>query len=147
MSAVQDHKLERADAQRMLSEVLNRFVTRATTLNRVRGLRGKQPGFDRELWQTLAHQGWLGVHVPEEYGGQGLGFMELRIVAEALGGALIPEPFTACAVLATGALLHGDNYALKKKLLPQMAAGKLIVSLAWQEDLEGTELRAALKAT
>ena len=146
MSAVLNDESGRDDAQRMLSDAVTTFTSRATTLKRVRGLRDTQPGFDRNLWQSIADQGWLGIQVPEEYGGQGLGFSELRIIAEGLGGALIPEPVTACGVLATGALLYGDNEALKKKLLPQMVEGKLIVSLAWQEGLTSTDVKAGLKA-
>ena len=150
MSAVMKNEQadsEREDAQRMLADAVDTFVTRGTTVKRVRELRDTQPGFDRNLWQSIADQGWLGIHVPEQYGGQGLGFAELRIVAQALGGALIPEPLTACAVLATGAILHGDNEALKQKLLPQMVEGKLIVGLAWQESLSSLDLSASLKAT
>ncbi len=146
MSAVPRDISERDDDRRMLADAVTTFVERATSIKRVRALRDTQPGFDRNLWNSLAEQGWLGIHVPEQYGGQGLGFTELGIVARGLGGALIPEPVTACAVLATGALLHGDNEALKKKLLPQMVAGKLIVSLAWQESLTSTDLKASLKA-
>lgn len=147
MSAVLNDVSGHIEAQRMLADAVVTFVTRATTLKRTRELRDTEPGFDRNLWQSIADQGWLGIHVPEEYGGQGLGFSELRVVAEGLGGMLFPEPFTACAVLATGALLHGENEALKKKLLPQMVGGKLIVGLAWQEDSASTNLGAALTAT
>ncbi len=147
MSAVMNDTAGRDDDRRMLEDAVTTFVTRATTLKRVRGLRDTQPGFERNLWASIAEQGWLGIHVPEQYGGQGLGFTELGIVAQGLGGALLPEPITACAVLATGALLYGDNEALKKKLLPQMVEGKLIVSLAWQEGLVSTDLKATLKAT
>ena len=96
MSAVLNDDSGRSDAQRMLADAVTTFVSRATSLKRVRGLRDTQPGFDRNLWQSIAEQGWLGIQVPEQYGGQGLGFSELRIVAEGLGGALIPEPVTAC---------------------------------------------------
>ena len=130
MSAVMRDDAERQDAQRMLADAVNTFVTRATSIKRVRGLRDTQPGFDKNLWMSIAEQGWLGIHVPEQYGGQGLGFSELRIVAQTLGGALIPEPLTACAVLATGAILHGDNEALKQKLLPRMVEGKLKIGRA-----------------
>ena len=147
MSAVLNDESGRQDAQRMLSDAVDTFVARATTIKRVRGLRDTQPGFDRNLWQSVADQGWLGIHVPEIYGGQGLGFGELRVVAEGLGGALMPEPVTACSVLATGALHYGDNEALKKNLLPKMVEGKLIVCLAWQESLTSTDLKASVKAT
>jgi len=127
------------DEHRLLRDAVAGFAARATNLQRVRTLRGTEPGFDRSLWTAMAAQGWLGIVVPEAYGGQGLGFAEMRIVVETLGGALIPEPLTACAVLATRALVHGDNEALKRRLLPQMVEGSVIVSLAWQEDNAGTE--------
>jgi len=136
-----------SDEQRMLADAVTTFVARATNLKRVRALRGTEPGFDKNLWASIAEQGWLGIVIPEQYGGQGLGFSEMRMVAEGLGGALMPEPVTACAVLASRALLHGDNEALKKKLLPQMAEGKLIVALAWQEGNTGTDQTAKLAAT
>ena len=138
---------ERDDAQRMLQDAVTTFVARATSPKRIRALRDTEPGFDRNLWRSIAEQGWLSVLVPESHGGMGLGFAEMRIVAEGLGGALIPEPVSACAVLATRALLHGDNEALKQRLLPKMGAGETIVSLAWQESGVGTNLKASLRAT
>ncbi len=136
-----------SDEQRMLADAVTTFVGRATNLKRVRALRDTEPGFDRNLWASIAEQGWLGIVVPEQYGGQGLGFGEMRVVVEGLGGALMPEPVTACAVLASRALLHGDNEALKKKLLPQMVAGKLVIALAWQEGNTGTDQAAKLTAS
>ena len=152
MSAVsnainEDLSDERADAQRMLEDAVTTFVARATSPKRIRALRDTEPGFDRNLWSSIAEQGWLGVLVPESYGGMGLGFAEMRIVAEGLGGALIPEPVTACAVLATRALLHGDNDALKQRLLPKMVAGETMLALAWQEGNAGTNPKAELRAT
>ncbi len=90
-----------SDEQRMLADAVTTFVGRATNLKRVRALRDTEPGFDRNLWASIAEQGWLGIVVPEQYGGQGLGFGEMRVVVEGLGGALIPEPVIACAVLAS----------------------------------------------
>ena len=58
-----------ADARRMLSDAVGAFVARKTTLNRVRGLRATEPGFDRALWREMADLGWLGILVPERYGG------------------------------------------------------------------------------
>jgi len=138
---------ERLDARRMLNDAVANFVSRVTDLRRVRALRDTEPGFDKNLWHTIAAQGWLGILVPESYGGLGLGFGEMRIVVEALGGELIPEPVTACAVLATRVLLHGDNEVLKKKLLPQVVEGKTIVALAWQEGNTGTDPKSSVTAT
>ena len=86
-----------SDEVRMLQDAVTTFVARVTDLKRVRSLRRTEPGFDRKLWEQLAEQGWLGVVLPEAYGGTDLGFAAMRAVCEGLGGALIPEPVTACA--------------------------------------------------
>jgi alkylation response protein AidB-like acyl-CoA dehydrogenase len=81
----------------------------------------------------MADLGWLGIALPERYGGMGLGLTETAIVAEGLGRALAPEPYTASAVLAAGALAAGDNEGLKQELLPRVVSGEYLPALAWQE--------------
>jgi alkylation response protein AidB-like acyl-CoA dehydrogenase len=107
---------------------------------RVRRLRGTRPGFDRSVWQEMAGMGWLGVLIPETHEGLGLGMEAAVIVAEQLGRALYPEPYSASAVLATLALLHGDSPELKQRVLPQLAAGKIVASLAWQDERGGLDV-------
>ncbi len=123
----------------MLRDSAAAFAAKETSIARVRSLRETQPGFDRGVWKKIANQGWLGILIPEGYGGIGLGLSEMRIVAEELAKALVPEPLNACAVLAAGVLLYGDNDALKKALLPQIAAGDLIAGLAHQESQGGID--------
>ena len=116
---------------------------------RVRRLRGTDPGFERSVWKEMAGMGWLGILVPEENGGLGLDLRAALIIAEQLGRALYPEPYGASAVMATLALLHGDSTALKQSLLPQLAAGEIIASLAWQGErggLDGCECPAEVNA-
>jgi len=108
-------------------------VTRGTDLKRVRRLRGTRPGFERAVWQQMAEFGWLGILVPEQYGGLGLGCAEMAVVAGGTAGALTPEPLSAAVVLAGGAIARGDNADLKHELLEGLVAGKLIPALAWQE--------------
>jgi len=109
------------------------FLARGTDIARVRRLRGKPPGFERAVWRQMAEFGWLGILVPENCGGLGLGCAEMAIVAEGAARALVPEPLTAAAVLAAGAIARGDNAGLKHELLAGLVAGKLIPALAWQE--------------
>ncbi len=130
---------ENADTRRMLGDAVAAFVARKTTLNRVRVLRDTEPGFDRALWREMARLGWLGILVPEAYGGHGMGFAEMRIVAEGVAAAVMPEPLNACAVLASRTLVGGDNEALKRRLVTQIVAGDLIVALAWQESGGSTD--------
>jgi alkylation response protein AidB-like acyl-CoA dehydrogenase len=117
----------------LLRESVGDFVTRRTGIARVRALRGTVPDYDRAMWREIAALGWLGVSIPEQYGGFGLGLSDAAIIAEGLSRALSPEPFTAAAVLAAGALVGSDNEPLKRELLPAIVSGERIPALAWQE--------------
>ncbi|MEA3157395.1 MAG: hypothetical protein QOK44_4984 [Betaproteobacteria bacterium] len=126
------------------------FSTRGTDLKRVRSLRGTRPGYERRVWTAMADLGWLGILIPEAYGGLGLGVTEAATVAEALAPALIPEPYTAACVLATGAIVYGDNPELQARLLPDIASGKLLPALAWQEyfnQLDPTAVKSVAAAS
>jgi alkylation response protein AidB-like acyl-CoA dehydrogenase len=81
----------------------------------------------------MAEFGWLGILVPEAYGGLGLGCTEMAIVAAGTASALTPEPLTSAAVLAGGVIARSDNETLKRELLESLVAGALIPALAWQE--------------
>ena len=127
----------------MLRESVADFVARGTDIARVRRLRGTPAEYDREVWRKMAELGWLGILVPEQYGGTGLGLAEAAIVAEGLARALVPEPFVAAAVLAATAVVDGDNAALKTQLLPQIVAGEILPALAWQERAGELDVSAA----
>jgi alkylation response protein AidB-like acyl-CoA dehydrogenase len=117
----------------LLKDSVGDFIERGMDIARVRALRGTPGEYDRAVWRQMAELGWLGISIPEAYGGMGLGLSEAAIVAEGLGRALAPEPYTACAVLAASAIAASDNEALKQDLLPAIAAGERIAALAWQE--------------
>jgi alkylation response protein AidB-like acyl-CoA dehydrogenase len=124
------------------------FVARATDLARVRRLRATSTEYDRALWKKMAELGWLGILVPEHYGGLGLGLAEMAIVAKGLARALAPEPLTAAAVTAATALVAAENEALKREQLPRLVAGDLLPVLAWQEEVGGLDPAAIqLRAT
>jgi alkylation response protein AidB-like acyl-CoA dehydrogenase len=109
------------------------FTSRATDIARVRRLRGTSAEHDRAVWNKMAELGWLGILVPECYGGLGLGLSEMAVVARGLARSLMPEPLTAAAVLAGTALAACDNETLKSEQLPRLAAGETLPALAWQE--------------
>lgn len=117
----------------LLKESVADFVARGTDIARMRRLRGTPHEYDRAIWRQMAELGWLGIALPEAYGGMGLGLREAALVAGGLARALVPEPFTASAVLAAGALAACDNDALNHGLLPSFIAGDTILALAWQE--------------
>ena len=117
----------------LLQQSVADFVTRRMTIARVRGLRGTVPEYDRAMWREIAALGWLGIAIPERYGGMGLGLSDAAIVAEGLSRTLAPEPFTSAAILAAGALAACDNETLKRDVLPSIVNGERVPALAWQE--------------
>ena len=114
---------------------------RATTSPRTRRsrscravLEGNKP-YDPTLWKGVAEMGWLGTAVPEAYGGAGLSHLELVLIAQELGRALAPIPFSSSVYLATEAILQAGSEAQKQKYLPKLAAGETIGTLALAEGL------------
>jgi alkylation response protein AidB-like acyl-CoA dehydrogenase len=108
-------------------------------------------GYDREVWTQMAEQlGLAGLIIPEEHGGAGFGYVELLIVMEEMGRALLCAPYLGTAVLSANALLHCADAATQKELLAGIASGEKIVSVAHAEpngrwDLAGIEMRARAK--
>src|SRR4051794_29028116 len=117
----------------LLKESVADFVARRMSVARARALRNTAAEYDRALWKEIAALGWLGVCIPEQYGGMSLGVTEAAAVAEGLARVLAPEPFTAAAVLAAGALVRCDNEGIKRELLPAFVSGERVLAMAWQE--------------
>jgi len=108
----------------MLKDSAAAIAPRKGDLGRIRALRFTEPGFDRGTWRQMCEMGWLGLGIPEDDGGSGLGAREFCGLAEELGAALVPEPLIAAAMAAR--LLPADH-------LPEVLAGERIVLAAWQE--------------
>ena len=116
----------------MLSNSVTDFA-RGVDLARVRKLSESRTECDRAVWKQMADLGWLGVLAPEQYGGMGLKLADMAIVAQGLARALVPEPLTAVAVLATRVLADSTNESLKAKLLEALISGDLLPATAWHE--------------
>jgi alkylation response protein AidB-like acyl-CoA dehydrogenase len=122
-----------SDAQKMLKTQARDFLKNAcpTTVPR-RILDGNEP-YAAELWKGIVDLEFTGISIPEQYGGIGYGYLELCCVAEELGRAVAPVPFSSSVYLATEAILAAGSEEQKKKYLPQLAAGKLIGTFALAE--------------
>src|SRR6266700_171224 len=104
-----------SDEQKQMRDQARKFLAEKCSPKAVRVvLDGKEP-YDRELWKGLAEMGFLGVAIPEEFGGAGAGHLELCVVAEEMGRALAPVPFSSTVYLAAEALLIAGSDAQKKK--------------------------------
>ncbi len=137
--------LEVSPEQRELRESVRRFLAERAPLPRVRELMDATDAMDADVWRQAADQlGLQGIAIPEEYGGAGFSFAEQAIMLEELGGALYTGPYLASAVLAATALLASDDEGARRDLLPGIASGQTIATLAFTEDggswdLEGSE--------
>jgi alkylation response protein AidB-like acyl-CoA dehydrogenase len=91
-------------------------------------------GYDPAVWSQMAEQmGLQGLAIPEEFGGSGYGFIELGVVLEEMGRALLCAPFFSTVVLAASALLQSGDDAAKKELLPKLASGETTATVAFTE--------------
>jgi hypothetical protein len=135
-----------SDDQKQLRDQARKFLTEKCPPKAVRAvLDGKAP-YDKELWKSLAEMGFLGVAIPEEFGGAGAGHLELCVIAEEMGRALAPVPFSSTVYLAAEALLLAGDDAQKKKWLPKIASGEAIGTLALFEGA-GNPSPKAIKLT
>lgn len=135
-----------SDDQKQLRDAARKFLGEKWPPGAVRAvLDGKAP-YDRELWKGLAEMGFLGVAIPEEFGGAGAGHLELCVIAEEIGRALAPVPFSSTVYLAAEALLLAGSGAQKRKWLPAIASGEALGTLALFEGT-GNPSPRALKLT
>lgn len=124
---------EFSDEQRMLREQASSFLAEKSPLTAVREIYEGDALYQRELWQEMAALGWMSTTIPEEYGGIGLGSLELCVVAEELGRSLAATPFSSSVYLATEALLMAGNEQQKHAYLPGLASGERIGCFALSE--------------
>jgi alkylation response protein AidB-like acyl-CoA dehydrogenase len=122
----------------LLRESAANFAHGEQDMKKLRERRGTGQGFDSSLLSKMTELGWFGIVVPEEFGGLDLGFTELSVVLQELGRGLLAEPLVS-NVLAVRTLCHGTNENLKFRLLPRLAEGNLLASVAWQEGNGGLE--------
>ena len=122
------------DEQEQFRSALRRFLTDKSPTTEVRRLMATAEGYDPQVWRQLSAELALpGVHIPEQYGGAGFGMIELGIVMEELGRALLCAPYFSTAVLAANAILNAGSEAQKKALLPALASGDRLAALAITE--------------
>jgi alkylation response protein AidB-like acyl-CoA dehydrogenase len=138
-----------SEEQEELRRSVRRFLEDKSPSTEVRRLMETTEGFDRAAWEQMANQlGLQSLGIPEEYGGAGFGYVELIVVFEEMGAALLCAPYFATVALAANALLSSGDEGAKKDLLPGIASGETIATLALTEDSGRWDLDAvSLAAT
>jgi len=127
--------------QELLRSVVRDYLRKKTPTTYARAMMDDPLGTTEEVWRGIAELGWLGLTVPEAYGGSGLGFLDLAIVMEETGAVVLPGPFMSTTALATPAIVRHGTESQKQRHLPEIAAGKARATLAfaespgrWEED-------------
>ena len=133
-----------SEEQKLLQQTARDYLAEHCGLGVVRAVLESDGGYSRDLWKGVAELGWLGVAVPEEYGGAGYGYLELAMIAGELGRALAPIPFGSTVYLAAEAISRSGSDEQKKKYLTPIAAGDAIGTLACNEKL-GTLTEAGIE--
>ncbi len=120
--------------QEEFRNVLRRFLEEKSPPTTVRRLMETDAGWNRDSWRELNQQlGLTAVHIPEAYGGQGFSFVELGIVLEEMGRALLCAPYFGSIAMAATAIMNAATEAQKRDILPAIADGETIATLAVTE--------------
>ena len=121
------------ETQTMLQNAAREFMGDQVPKSRVLEIDDSESGFDPELWQQMAEQGWPMLTIPAEYGGLGEGWVELGVISEVMGYYACPSPLLSSAVLSAQAILAAGSEDQKQAMLPGIAEGQQIYTLAYTE--------------
>ena len=139
--------LDFSEEQLMLRDAARDFLTKRLPKKTVKEMEESQSGYTPEIWKELAELGWMGLVLPEKYGGAGMAFLDLAVLLEEMGRACLPGPFFSTVLLGALPILDFGTEEQKNEYLPRIANGTAIFTLAWTEDngaydASGIRLRA-----
>ncbi|MDP6559796.1 MAG: acyl-CoA dehydrogenase family protein, partial [Candidatus Binatia bacterium] len=136
------------EEQEMLRRTARDFLGKECPKTVVRAMEKDEKGYSPEMLRKPAELGWTGLVFPEEYGGSEGSFLDLAIILEEMGRALLPGPFISTVVLGGLPILYAGSDEQKKTFLPRVAEGDLNITLALTEpnaryDAAGVEVKAS----
>lgn len=116
-----------------LRDEARKFLAAQSGREKARAVMDGDATHDAALWRQIAELGWAGLRIPEEYGGLGLSILELCVLAEEVGRALTPVPFTSSVLMATELLMASGHAEAMAAWLPKLADGSAIGTVGWME--------------
>jgi alkylation response protein AidB-like acyl-CoA dehydrogenase len=125
--------LSLSEEQRLLGDAAGRFIAGRYSFEQRRAILQTSEGFSRDIWREFADLGWLGLSVPEEFGGLGAGAVETGIIMDTLGRALVVEPYLSTAVISAQLIAALGSQEQKSELLPLIVEGKSLLGFAHAE--------------
>ena len=121
------------EEQELLRTSARRFLENECPTAFVRQRMAEPAAMTEDFWQKLAEQGWFGILYPEEVDGSGLGLVDMTVLMEEMGRAVMPGPFFSTVLLGGAAILEAGSPEQRQEWLPRIAAGDAKLSLAWTE--------------
>lgn len=137
------------EEQQMLKTSAQEFLKDRAPVVALRALRdaNDSKGYAPELWGQMAEMGWTALAIPEEYGGLGFGYTGLGQVMEEMGKTLTASPMLSTVLLGASAVQLGGNVMQKEAILPAVAEGKMLLTLAYQEGKHHRPTQITMAAT
>jgi alkylation response protein AidB-like acyl-CoA dehydrogenase len=120
--------------QELIKSSARKFIENECPRDRVRELNRSEKGYDPVMWRKMADLGWMGLALPEEYGGVGGGVIDLALVMEEMGRGLLPGPFFPTIAACAFPIQAFGTTEQKEKYLPPMASGEALWTLALTEE-------------
>ena len=121
------------ETQQMLKSTTREFLARECPHTLVRAVEEDERGYSTQLWQQMVELGWMGLAFPEEHGGSGGSFLDLAVLLQEMGRALVPGPFFATVVLGGLTVLDAGSSEQKEEVLPGICLGQVLTTLALTE--------------
>jgi alkylation response protein AidB-like acyl-CoA dehydrogenase len=136
------------EEQTMLRDAAREWTAEKSPVSALRKVRDSKAalGYDAALWAEMGEMGWVGVVVPEAYGGSEFGYLGLGLILEETGKTLTASPLLSTALAGASALVLGASEAQKAEWLPKIATGEVVVSLAIDEGAHHAPEKTALTA-
>ncbi len=122
-----------SEEQELLQRSARDFLQKECPIRLVRAMENDERGYDPTLWKQMGELGWIGLVLPEEFGGSGGTMMDLVVLLEEFGRALVPGPFVPTVVQVGLPILWAGTDQQKRAYLPRLAQGELIGTMAWYE--------------
>ncbi|MFC1901124.1 acyl-CoA dehydrogenase family protein [Chloroflexota bacterium] len=126
--------LDFSEEQIMLRNMARDFLADKFPKKVVKELEDSETGYSPDIWKEMVELGWMGLALPENYGGEGMTFQDLTVLIEEMGRACVPGPYFSTVVLGALTVLNLGNEEQKKQCLPEIASGRSIFTLALYEE-------------
>lgn len=136
---------EFSDDQQLLRDEARKFLDKRCPIEEVHRVLNGDDEYSQPVWDAVVDLGWTATALPPDYGGFGMGYLELCVLAEEIGRASAPIPFSSAVYLAGECLLLAGSKTQKSHWLPKLATGEAIGTLALVEEAGAAANAAAVR--